>query len=315
MPSDTRAVQAKPQQRETIRRNWSSFVLTGVVLVLIGWTRADGAQKRERGEARKPGPAGHVQPAATSKDLYTTAWDVVATGVVDGKALRRATAIAALSTIEVRPDVVQLVEAGLADKDPDVRLIAAVKLGDMKSRNSIPKLQQALKDSVPEVRFAVARALWAMGDRGGHDVLRDVLAGRRHTSAGLVGRYLREVKKAVHNPMALLLMGVRESADMFGPFGVGIGIVQELANDSGAPGRALAATLLSRDPASVKPLEAALEDKNAVVRAAAAHALADLGSRDSVPKLALLLQDPKDAVRYMAAASLVRLTRENAPRQ
>jgi HEAT repeat protein len=61
-------------------------------------------------------------------------------------------------------------------------------------------------------------------------------------------------------------------------------------------------------------LEEALGDKNWVVRAAAAKALGNYQHKGVIPKLQELLQDDKEPVRFMAAASLVRLTRRTAKR-
>ena len=73
--------------------------------------------------------------------------------------------------------------------------------------------------------------------------------------------------------------------------------------------------LLRLDPSldALRELEDALCDKNWIVRADAAQALGASRHRDQIPNLEALLQDDKPAVRYMAAASILRLSRiENA---
>jgi HEAT repeat protein len=53
------------------------------------------------------------------------------------------------------------VEASLVDGDSQIRQKAAVTLGRMKSRPSIPKLRERLEDKDPDVRLSAACALWA----------------------------------------------------------------------------------------------------------------------------------------------------------
>ena len=101
-----------------------------------------------------------------------------------------------------------------------------------------------------------------------------------------------------------------------GPFSMGISVAEAFAKDGSAPARALAANLLSSDKDSVtrEELLDALGDKNWVVRAAAAKGLGNSGRRELIPFLQSLLDDKKDPVRYMAAASIVRLSSRPASR-
>src|SRR5258708_885370 len=65
--------------------------------------------------------------------------------------------------------------------------------------------------------------------------------------------------------------------------------------------------LTSGDPAAVQVAEAALQDKEADVRAAAVKALGAMGSTASTPKLENLLSDKDISVVLAAAHSLVQL--------
>ena len=80
--------------------------------------------------------------------------------------------------------------------------------------------------------------------------------------------------------------------------------------DNAASARVVATTLLATDtdPNASLELVWALEDHNWIVRAAAAKALGLHGDRTLIPKLQEHLTDDREAVRYMAAASMVRLS-------
>src|SRR5579863_8132185 len=113
-------------------------------------------------------------------------------------------------------------------------------------------------------------------------------------------------------------MGATEDTGVFlGPAALGINVAEEAAKDAGAPGRTAAAAILGKDsdPYALTLLEWALADRSWVVRAAVAKALGERGNQDTIPKLLPLLSDDRHAVRYLAAASIVKLslrTAENA---
>jgi HEAT repeat protein len=269
------------------------------------------------GVAPSPAQAPANKPA--TEDVTARAWKTLTDGVADEKGAKRADATAALGTIGSRPEVVQLVEARLDDKDSDVRQIAAATLGAMKSRASIPKLKKALDDEAADVSFAAARALWDMGDHSGRSIFYDVLAGERSGPKAVVQGELHAAKKKYGNPMTLAMIGAKEGASAFlGPFALGLSVVEAFAKDRTAPARALAATLLASDTKaqSAQQLEEALADKNWVVRAAAAKALGSSPRTEVLAKLEPLLNDEKESVRYMAAAAIMRLSRAKpVPRQ
>ncbi|HZU45340.1 MAG TPA: HEAT repeat domain-containing protein, partial [Terriglobales bacterium] len=128
---------------------------------------------------------------------------------------------------------------------------------------------------------------------------------------------IEEAKKHYLNARTLALMGVEEGAGaVFGPLGYGVTAIRELTKDKGASTRALSAELLGLDhsAAAMRALRDAAVDKNWVVRAAVADALGNSGRRDALPPLRMLLNDEKDAVRCMAAASIIRLQTHEAPR-
>jgi HEAT repeat protein len=239
------------------------------------------------------------------------AWTVLDRGAANEHVVQRSQALAALSTLGTNPRAVRRVEAALADKDWSVRQAAVAALGQMQAKASVPKLQPLLKDEAPEVSFAAAKVLWDLGDRSGHDILLEILAGERRDSPGLVRTQLRDARSKLRNPAGLLLMGAKEGVGMvFGPASTGITVVEELMKDNAASARVVATTLLATDtdPSAGQELAGALEDHNWIVRAAAAKALGLHGDRALIPKLQGRLTDDREAVRYMAAASIVRLS-------
>jgi HEAT repeat protein len=207
--------------------------------------------------------------------------------------------------------VVNLIQAALADKDPSIRQLAARTLGEMRARTSIPKLRHALADDSPEVSFAAAKSLWSMGDRSGRDVFLEILSGQRSSSSGLLKGQFDAAKKKFQDPGKLAIIGAKEAASsLFGPAGWGIKVMEEVTQDRSASARAMSAILLGPDATldALHQLQDALTDKNWIVRAAAAQALGTSGHRDQISYLRPLLQDDKPAVRYMAAASILRLS-------
>ncbi len=87
--------------------------------------------------------------------------------------------------------------------------------------------------------------------------------------------------------------------------------------DGSAQARILSATLLARDKdaRAIADLGDALYDKNPLVRTAAARLLGGFNDSTVRPKLTPLLDDKTDAVRFMAAASIVRIDRRSGRKQ
>jgi HEAT repeat protein len=240
------------------------------------------------------------------------AWGVLDKSLNDGNADRRQEALASLATIS-GPDAqaVKRAEAALKDKVPLIRQSAALTLGEMKAKAAIPALQGMLDDS-PEIAFAAAKALAAVGDQSGRDVLLAVLAGERKDEPGMMTSAMRKAKDKLHHPEGLILMGAEDATGaMFGPVSMVIPAIKDAADmkGKGAPGRAAAAAWLARDPDpyAITLLEWALNDENQLVRAEAAKGLGDRGRTTAIAKLEPLLTDSHNLVRDMAAASIIRV--------
>jgi HEAT repeat protein len=242
-----------------------------------------------------------------------TAWDILSQGTNDKNPERRKQAVVALGSIGLAPQAIKLVESALLnDEDPTVRQTAAAALGQMKSKQSIPALQKAMDDQSGEVAFQAAKTLWDMGDRSCRGTLEEVLTGERKDSTGFMDGAMRDAKAKLHSPRALAKIGIKEaSGALLGPFSLGVNAAQEMMKDNGAPGRAFAATLLGQDcdARALQLLEWCLKgDKNAAVKAAAARGLGQCGNKDSIVKLEQHLSDGHDAVKFMAAAAIVKLS-------
>ncbi|HVW84950.1 MAG TPA: HEAT repeat domain-containing protein [Bryobacteraceae bacterium] len=227
----------------------------------------------------------------------------------DGNPAKRIEAVIALGVVRPQARPLRTAEEALKDKDSGVRQAACSTLGEMRSRAALPGLREALNDDAPEVVFAAAKALYAMNDPAGRTVLIGVLEGDRAGSSGFVSSSMREMKLKMHDPKALLLIGINQSAGLLGPFGMGIPIAERLMKDSQASGKTIAALLLATDRTeeSKQALRTALEDKNWTVRVAAARAVALRDLTDLYKDVAPLLDDKRDEVRYAAAATLIRL--------
>lgn len=241
-----------------------------------------------------------------------TAWELLKQGLSDKNPEKRRQAVTAVASIGLAADAVKLLEQSLQDGDPLIRQTAAAELGQIKSKQSIPALKTELDDASAEVVFAAAKALWDMGDKSGRDLIEDVLSGQQKTSEGMVSGAMQDAKRKMRDPKAMALMGFKEaSGALLGPFNIGILAAEQAFKDGSAGGRALAATLLAQDcdAQTVRLLEwACTQDKSWAVKAAAAKALGQCGTQDSIPKLEQNLSNSRDAVKFMAAASIVKIS-------
>jgi len=224
----------------------------------------------------------------------------------------RARAVAALSlTSGSGPLFDQLVRM-LQDKDVGVREAVVASLGDVKSEPATAALKKALEDTVPEVSFAAAKALWARHDPAGRDALLSILEKESENSSNFFSSQKRQALRMMHTPRTALMFAAEQGIG-FVPFpGVGEGFasMQGIVGSSGVPGRASAALLLGadQDPATVEGLRDALTDKDPAVRAAAVHSISLRNDPSLKNELEPLLEDGKEAVRLRAAAGYLRLS-------
>jgi HEAT repeat protein len=257
---------------------------------------------------------GQGGPKQTSGDR---AWQTLERGFHDTNPLKRVQAVQDAVVLLPESRVVALLEMALDDKDSGVRAAGCTVLGAMKAHASIAKLKIALNDSVPEVAFAAAKALYAMDDPLGRNVLLAVLAGEQTDSSGFLSSSIRDAKLKLHDPKGLLLLGAETGAGFAGPFGAGVPLAEGLMKDRDASGKTAAALLLATDtkPESLEALRDALKDKNWTVRSAAARAIATRDAVSLYDDVAVLLDDKREEMQYSAAAALIRLRQPKSIRQ
>jgi HEAT repeat protein len=250
-----------------------------------------------------------VDPPAVSNPYARVAWLTINQGFGESDANHRRQAIEAAGSVGAVPEAVKLVAKGLEDKEVLNRQTAAATLGQMGSQDAIPYLKNALEDK-PEVAFTAARALWNLGDTTGRTIFQEVLQGERADGPTKMQKAKKRLK-----PDQLALMGLSEVSGMLGPAGIAVEAATEAVKElkgtaSGIPGRALAAEVLGKDsdPYALTLLEWSLGDNNWAVRVAVCKALGERGNDATIAKLQPMLNDDHHAVRYMAAASMVKLS-------
>jgi HEAT repeat protein len=249
----------------------------------------------------------NLTPASTPAE---SAWSTLQKSL-NGNQDHKRQALTALGAVDPSNEkaVKTLVDA-LQDKDPLVRQAAAAALGEMKARQAIGSLREAIGDK-GEVAFAAAKSLSDMGDSGGRDMFVDMIAGERSDTPGFVANGVRDARKRLKHPQGLILEGMEDAGGaLFPPAGYGITAAKEAFKEKGSSSRAVAATYLAKDPDpyAVTLLEWALSNSSWGVRAAAAHGLALRGNAGSIPKLQFLLDDSSHVVQTMAAAAILRIT-------
>jgi len=265
-----------PQRRKRIRAIW----MMGVIL-----------------------PAGCGLLGVTSPTQK--AWEILTTGVAEKSPLKRADAVGALGLLVRDARARGMAEKALSDDNPRVRAAAAAALGDMRSTRSIPKLSEALSDKDPVVVLAAAHALLVMRDLEAYDVYYAVLTGERKAGRGLIA----EQRAKLDDPKKLAVFGV-ETGLGFVPFG-GIGVsAYKLVSKHGSDDiRAAAAEVLAKDPdpESRDALVNAVTDHSELVRVAALKAIATRGDRTLLKSIEASMDDQKETVQYVAAATVIHL--------
>lgn len=229
----------------------------------------------------------------------------------DGNPDTRKQAVQALGLIGPRqPYLGQLIDM-IEDKDVEVRIAAISSMVDIKSPEVIAPLRKALDDDVPEVSFAAAKALWALGDPAGREALLLVLEGEAKTSSSYLSDKSRKTLRMFRTPTKLMMFILRKGAGSAGVPGLGRGVssLEGMLIDGELSGRAGTALLLSNDndPKVIEAFRDGLADKTWSVRAASAHAIALQNNIDLQADLIPLLDDKKESVRVRASAAYLRL--------
>jgi len=206
--------------------------------------------------------------------------------------------------------------ADLTHRTPVRRARAAELLGDLRRVDAVKPLCHLLADRAPEVRVVAVRALGGIGDAVAAEPLLESLT--RDVPAQMVADALSRIgvgaipalHEALRHADPLVTVTALESLALIGATG-SVDLVAETLStrEEQAVGiAALAALGKLGGRASLAPLLAAAEpDKPPAVRAAAARALGEVGAPATADALAVLLHDPAYDVAHRAAQALVRL--------
>lgn len=252
----------------------------------------------------EPRPPASPLPAIPD-DPRATAWDILSTAAKSDDASSRGRCARALAFLPSNGRARETMEKLLSDQNAGVRVAAASSLGEALSRNSIPKLRQALSDDDAAVVIAAAHSLAVMGDSAGFAIYYEVLSGQRK-SGGLIHSQVAILK----DPKKLAELGFEQGIG-FVPFaGMGWQAIKIIAKDDASPVRAAAARMLARDhdEESRKALaEAVTHDRHWPVRLAAAEAIALRGDPRLLQAAEFALSDDKEEVKLTAAAAILRL--------
>jgi len=250
----------------------------------------------------------------TAQEPAEQAWGILQTAATSSSSSERLAAMRVLQLLPGQAKAAQLAEQGLLDKDPSVRSSAALSLGTMKSKGSIPKLVTAVhaeKDG--DVVMAYAKALTELGDERGYEVYYAIVTGTRKSGQGLVGGQEQELNNVIRNPQQMEAMAFEQGIG-FVPFGgVGFKAYQTIrsAQEKEPIVEAAAIRVLATDPdpRTGKALAtAATTGKSSLVRAAAYDAIARRKEKSLLPVIKAGLSDEKTEVKVTAAAAVIRLS-------
>ncbi|MCS7078496.1 MAG: HEAT repeat domain-containing protein [Chloracidobacterium sp.] len=307
----------RSKSESSVRRQSSVLLLSGLLAVtanaqspLSVATGVAGGTVASGTAVGSPQPAKEETPEERGAALEA-ARIILAQGLTERNADRRREVVIALSLTRVENDPFPLLETAIADKDMHVQVAACATLAGLRDPRAVPLLRKALNSETPEVAFAAAKALYAHGNADGKQALLDIVAGERRAKSGYFSSQRRALFRSMKTPGGFFRLAFRYGIGFMPVPGLGMGLssLAGLLADANLSGRAQAIAVLPpvKDAETVAMLREALTDEDWTVRAAAVHALAmseqTVARRDLVP----LFQDPKDAVRYRAAAAYLRL--------
>jgi HEAT repeat protein len=271
--------------------------------------------------AAKEAPPVTLSPAETAEQRANQAWKVLTDAVNDPKRTQTQTRIQALAALSMlrSPRSAKMIAGAMTDPDLDIRTAAALAAGQTRDPNLTANLRNLLDDKEPEVAFTAALTLWKLGDKSGEDILMSVVDGERSAGPTMVHGTEHKIDKDLHDPEMLARLGAMQGLSMLlGPFGFGITAIEFIHQSGGDLSRVAAIEQIAQErtePVHQKLL-AALKDKDAAVRAAAAKALAeyrDQATSNAIyplfeDKVNLLAAEKMLPVRLTAAAAYLRTT-------
>ncbi len=229
---------------------------------------------------------------------------------------RREVAIA-LSLISNKDPSVSLLPKLVKDKDALVREAALTSIGELRDPKLAASAKDALQDDVPEVVFAAARTLFKLSQPEGKEVLIEVVEKQARAKSGFVQTKLRDVVRRMKRPRSAMLFVAQQGIGFVPVPGLGEGFsaMSSLIGDTDFSARATALLVLAQDrsPEVRQLIEAAFNDADWSMRAAATQITSSRNERSWAPRVVPLLEDSNRRVRYRAAASLLRLTPQTRP--
>ena len=232
-------------------------------------------------------------PAARMPALAETnqaeAWEIIRVNLNEKETAKRVVAVRVLELLPGDPKALQLATKAATDEKSDVRVAAALTLGQLHSISSVARLR---------------RMIWK--DPYAYDVYYEVLTGERKTGEGLVSSQMKTLK----DPKKLAEMGIEEGMGFIPFAGIGLSAFKALRVDDVSPVRAAAAKMLATDtdPGSGKALVKAASDKNWIVKTAALEAIAKRGDPALLDGILPAMKDDNTSVRCTAAAAVIRLS-------
>jgi len=251
---------------------------------------------------------------ASAQDPATNAWGVLQSAATNSSSSQRLAAMRVLQLLPGQTKAAQLAEQSLQDKEPTVRASAALSLGTMKSKSSIPKLLAMIKtEKDGDVALAEAKALTDLGNEKGYEVYYAVVTHTWKSGEGLMGGEEKELNDILKNPKQMADMAFEQGIG-YVPFGgIGFQAYQTIrsAEDKGPMVEAAAIKVLATDPdprTGTALAKVATTSKSSLVRAAAYDAIARRKEKSLLPVIKAGLSDPKDEVKITAAAAVIRLS-------
>ena len=212
-----------------------------------------------------------------------------------------------LSLLRGQREAVSMARTALGDAKPEVRTAAAMALGELRARSTIPQLKQALSDKEIPVVLAAAHSLLQMKDPSAYEVYYAILTGKRKSNQGLVAGQLDQLK----DTKKMAMLGFEEGIGFIPFASIGYSAVRTIMKDDTSPVRAAAARVLATDPDSKTTdglAEVATDDKSELVRTGALEALARHDDPAYIDQIVPAMSDRKNSVKYTAAAAVVRLS-------
>src|SRR5690242_10782315 len=179
------------------KRKWAGLwprlcgtVIIGTLSIAVTSAFAQAPSSVPEPQSKQP----TVNPAAT--DIQASrqkAWGILSEGIKDTSVDKRTQAVRALGLLQGSTEAERAAIEALQDKNPKVRVAAAVALGSMHAKHANLELEGVLQDSEPSVVLGAANSL-LLHDKVGYDVYYDVLTGERRANKGRIKEQLDTLK-------------------------------------------------------------------------------------------------------------------------